>query len=586
MTPTGVSLLLASVAAALAAATSFLGAAPARPPLLAVIGRATAWAALALLLLNPGCARPGTTSRPLVLLDTSLSLSAAGGRLAEARALAGSLGEVRTFGDSRLHPPLAAAAASERPIVVVTDGEIRDLPAVRGPLLERTAIRVLPRAPEPDLAVTAVETRRRVLARDTITVVAEVRAVGDRDWGAAGVELRWGGRVLASRVFEPGTGRSERVELRVPAARLGPGHHLLEVAITGEDSGDPRTSRRLVALDVAALPGVVVIAASPDWESRFLFQTLTAVSALPTEGFTQVAPGDWRRMDGAGRVSPAVVAAAVRGADVVVSVGGQPPGVSASGATGLWEWPDAQPVAGDWYLSPVPGAPGVVALATVPAESLPPAVALAPLTAEPAGWTAFSAQLSRRGPERAAVVGTVSGGRRRVVVGASGFWRWAFRGGIAEQAYRSWVAETLHWLLAAEQADRPPVRLSSPVVPQDRPLVFEWHGAGPPERVTVRWTGSAGDGQDSLTFDGEGRATLRLPPGIYQVAVEGEPATPLAVEDFSDELLPGPVVVADRDAVLGAAPARRGVRESPWLFLVAAAAWCTEWWARRRAGLR
>lgn len=586
MTAPGVSLLLASVAAALAAATSFRGAPSARPPLLAVAGRAVAWAALVLLLLNPGWVRPSAAARPLVLLDTSLSLSARGGRLAEARALADSLGEVRPFGDSRLHPPLAGAAPGERPVVVITDGEIRDLPAVHGALLDRATVRVLPRSPAPDLVVLSADSPRRALARDTIRVTAEVRAVGDRDWGTTAIDLRLGDQVLATRAIAPAAGFAERIELSVPAARLGPGQHLLEVVIAGDDAGDPRTSRRVVAVDVAALPGVVVVAAAPDWESRFLFRTITAVSALPTEGFTLVAPGDWRRMAGGGRVAPAAVATAVRGADLVVSMGGQAPGIEASSAIGRWEWPAAQPVVGDWFLSPVPGAPGVAALTTIPVESLPPAVALAPLTAEASGWTAFSAQLSRRGPERAAVVGLTDGGRRRVVVGASGFWRWAFRGGIAEQAYRSWVAETLQWLLAAGPPDLTPVRLASPVVAQDQPLLFEWHGPGPPEPVTVRWTGSTGGGQDSIRFDGEGRFALRLPPGRYQVAAGGSPARPVAVEEYSDELLPGPMVLDNRAAAGGASPARQGVRESPWLFLVAIVAWCTEWWARRRAGLR
>lgn len=586
MTATGVSLLLALVAAALAAATSFMGAASPRPPLLAVAGRAIAWASVVLLLLNPGCARTGTATRPLVLLDTSLSLSALGGRLAEAHVLADSLGEVLPFGDSRLHAPLAAAAPGTRPVVVVTDGELRDLPAVRGALLDRAAIRVLPRSPQSDLAVASVESRRRVLARDTITVRAEVRALGDRDWGPAAIELRRDGRVLASRVLEPGRGTTNRVELAVPATQVGPGRHLLEVAIAGDDSGDPRTSHRVVIVDVAALPGIVLVAATPDWESRFLFRTIVQVGALPTEGFAQVAPGDWRRMDGATRVPAAAVAAAVRGADLVVSVGGRAPGIEAASTTARWEWPAAQPVAGDWYLSPVPGSPGVSSLTTVPVESLPPATALAPLTADPAGWTAFTAQLSRRGPERAAVVGRISSGRREVVVGASGFWRWAFRGGLAEEAYRSWVAETLQWLLAGGSAERAPVRLSSSVVAHDQPLTFEWHGAGPPGAIVVEWTGGAGAGRDTLTFDGEGRSTLRLAPGHYQLTVGGNPAEPVAVEEYSDELLPAPVVLTDRDALLGAAQSRRGVRESPWLFLVAIVAWCTEWWARRRAGLR
>ena len=63
--------------------------------------RALAWSALGLLLLNVSCPVAGTPGRPLVLLDASLSMSAAGGRWAEARDSARRWGDVRRFGDER-----------------------------------------------------------------------------------------------------------------------------------------------------------------------------------------------------------------------------------------------------------------------------------------------------------------------------------------------------------------------------------------------------------------------------------------------------------------------------------------------------
>lgn len=102
--------------------------------------RALAWSAIGLLLINLGCPARDPPGRPLVLLDGSLSMGAAGGRWAEARDSAAHLGEVRVFGDdtpaagdstptrgrSLLRPALTAAAAAGRPVLVVTDGEIED----------------------------------------------------------------------------------------------------------------------------------------------------------------------------------------------------------------------------------------------------------------------------------------------------------------------------------------------------------------------------------------------------------------------------------------------------------------------------
>ncbi|HET8650652.1 MAG TPA: hypothetical protein VFL95_11460, partial [Gemmatimonadales bacterium] len=106
---------------------------------LPLLCRAIAWTALGLLLLDVSCAVPSRSGRPLVLLDGSLSMTAAGAQWRAARDSAAALGEVRTFGDNRpfadtlpdrgrsqLAPALAAAVAGDRPVIVMTDGEITD----------------------------------------------------------------------------------------------------------------------------------------------------------------------------------------------------------------------------------------------------------------------------------------------------------------------------------------------------------------------------------------------------------------------------------------------------------------------------
>ena len=99
--------------------------------------RAIAWSALGLLLVNVSCPVSGAPLRPLVLLDASLSMGAAGGRWAEAEDSAARWGEVRHFGDTRpstdsnptrgrslLAPALLAASASDGPGIIVSVGEL------------------------------------------------------------------------------------------------------------------------------------------------------------------------------------------------------------------------------------------------------------------------------------------------------------------------------------------------------------------------------------------------------------------------------------------------------------------------------
>jgi hypothetical protein len=164
-------LLVAAAALALAAASylplASLGATRWRPAAL----RALALGALFLLLADP-LLPGGRPPRPLVLLDASLSLAAAGGQWGVARESALARGEVRLVGDagpradtaptrgaSRLGPALRAAAASDRPLVVVSDGEIEDAGDLDPAVLRRAAVVVLPRSPVADAALTELGRR-------------------------------------------------------------------------------------------------------------------------------------------------------------------------------------------------------------------------------------------------------------------------------------------------------------------------------------------------------------------------------------------------------------------------------------------
>jgi hypothetical protein len=579
-------LLLIGLAAALAVASYFIQGVPARRLWPAVVGRTVAWSGLVMLVLNPGCAVGGPTERPLALLDTSLSLSAAGGDLAGARALADSLGDVQTFGSSLLRAPLIAAAASGRPVVVVSDGEIRDALEVPADLLTAASVRLIPRRPLDDLAITGVDAPRWVQSGDTLRIQTTVEVFGEPVQVPVAVEVWNGDRLVGRGDLDLRGARRGQVAIAVPTGGLGTGDQVLEVGLAGHQDGEPRTDRRRRVVTITPSPGIVVVAAAAGWESRFLFRTIRELAGLPVRGYLQVEPGAWRVMDGLTPISTAAVADAVRRADLLVSFGDPVPGAQETRARGHWDWPVASPVSGDWFLTPVPGAPAAAGLAAIPTDSLPPATALGALEPSPTGWTGMRAQLSRRGPARAAVIGEVGGNRRQVVVGASGLWRWSFRGGIAEQAYRIWVAETMTWLLGGAEASGAVIRPLRQVVEQDEPVIFEQVGPGASSFIAVEWTGEGGPRSDTLAFDADRRASVTLPPGVWRYRVGPGESGMVVVEEYSAEFLPAPVSLAAHEARLIPSPRRRPVRDLPWLFAIPLLAWCLEWWTRRRAGLR
>ena len=255
----------------------------------------------------------------------------------------------------------------------------------------------------------------------------------------------------------------------------------------------------------------------------------------------------------------------------------------------MWTWPSGETgaiVPGDWYLSPSDASPVAGAFLGEPMDSFPPAARLMHLQPAPGDWVALTAQLGRRGAARPAVIGGDDGRVRRVVVSADGLWRWAFRGGSSEQTYRAWVAATASWLLGGADSARGVARVVQPVVASGRPLVFEWAGSGAARPVTVSWTGTEGPRTDTLRFDGGGRAQAWLEPGEYRYRLEGGGAGIVAVEGYSDELLPRPVTLVTRDARMTRPVGRTAARDWLWLFGLAVAGLAGEWLARRRLGLR
>ena len=562
--------------------------------------RAVAWAALGLLLLNVSCPVSRPPGRALVLLDASLSMAAAGGHWTEARDSAARWGDVRLFGDegpadtlpsrgrSLLAPALTAASAGDRPVVVVTDGEIEDAGDLPPDLLPRATVRVFPRTPRPDLVLVGLAGPARVTAGDSIPLEVEVEATGGASADTVTVEASLGGKRLATRKLRL-TGGNTRGRLVLSSSAVGPGEHVLHVGIAGANDAEPRTDTRLHIVTVAPTPGVVLLAAPADWDSRFLYRTLREVAQLPVRAFVRIDPDRWRAMTDLSVVPNETVRQAARRADLLIQMGRTGGLTEGATARGVWSWPagsDSSAIAGDWYLTPSAASPISGAFLGQPVDSFPPAIQLAPLEPAAGDWVALTAQLGRRGAQRPAVFGRQAGRVRTAIVAVDGLWRWAFRGGASEQAYRTWVAATTSWLLGGADSSRGSARPVRAVVSNGRPLMFEWIAPGAPVALGITWSGEGAPRADTLRFDGSGHAAVWLRPGEYRYRLSGGGAGAVAVEQYSDELLPRPVVLTSHTGRAPASAGRSAARDWLWLFGLCIAALAAEWIARRRLGLR
>lgn len=568
----------------------------------AAVCRGVAWAALGLLLLDLTCAvKPGVGARPLVLLDGSLSMSAAGGRWHEALDSARAWGEVRLFGDahagndslpsmgrSELAPAIAAAAASDRRVIVVTDGELDDPADLSPEALARAGVRLFPREAAPDLAIQRLRGPDRVTAGDTVRLEVEVRAFGSGA-DSARVEARADERVLARRALRLGGDGTGTVVLAFSTAGMS-GDVLFNVSLTGAGDREPRDDARLWRVRVTPTPGVVVVASPPDWDARFLFRTLREVAQLPVRGYARYEQGGWRSMETLAPVPREEVLQAVRRADLLVLKGAAPDFARESRARSRWLWPSGEGgetvIAGEWYASAPAASPVASAFVGQPVDSFPPLLEITPIEPATGEWVGLNAQLGRRGADRPIFAGSAGTGQRRVSTAAEGLWRWSFRGGSSEQAYRALVASTVSWLLGASDSGSGNARPVRPVVSNGRPVVFEWTGPGAPAPLGIRLDGSGEAERDTLRFDGAGRARLWLPPGQHRYQLDGGGAGVIAVDTWSEEWAPRPVVIAAQDApdisVGGFTSSRRWI----WLFGLAVFGLLGEWMVRRQLGLR
>ena len=576
--------------------------------------RATGLGAVALLVWNPTAARrdSGAGDAPLVLLDASLSMAGRNGHWREAldtaRALARG-GTIWRFGErvtgfdslppgdgaSRLAPPVAAAAERGGPIVVVTDGAVSDVADIPPDLLRRARIVVLPRPPFFDAFVSNIEAPRRIGAGDTVRIKVSYGTAGKRERGKGkgktvlGASV--GSRQIASRIVNLPDSGIVSTDLTFPVSRFpSPGWVVVEVGLEGVGDEEPRDDARRFVIEVSPKPSVVLLASPPDWETRFLARTLADVARLPVRTFVETErPGrGWRDAVTLESRPASEVARAVAAAQLVIEAGDPATFAGFAPKGAMLSWPGTGRQDGDWYVQPPGASPLATALAGVAWDSLPPAASLVDAASQidSSAVVALTARLARRGPPRPVLLLSERDGRRRALIAAGGLYRWAFRGGASGEAYRALVAGLTDWLLEKGEGRGERFVPVTYETPNGVPIVWRWAAPGTPQDIVLSLATDKRPRSDTLRFDAGGRAELRLPPGVYRYTVADGPERGLiVVDDYSDEWRPTTAVLTSQPGAVEGRLVSVPLRDRWWLFVLAIAAFATEWAWRRRQGL-
>jgi hypothetical protein len=480
--------------------------------------------------------------------------------------------------------PLAERALAEgRPLVLITDGELDD-PAALTSLPAGSRVEVLAHPPATDAAVIALDAPRAVVANDTLEARVTVRAGGLALRGAT-LSLVAGSDVIATAAIDSlGAGVERTLTMR---GRIQGAVRSVPLAAIVSVAGDVehRNDTLAMAVQVAPAAGAVLASTAPDFDARFLIPVLRGAVALPTRAYYRVAPGMWRQDGTLAAVSETSVRAALAEAPLAIVHGdtalfGAPRAVT-KGSLLLYA-PSADTI-GEWYPAAAPASPIAAVLSGVPWDSL------APLSVSPGvhgDWTGLLTAPARSSERRAAIAGSESG-RRVVTVGASGFWRWAFRGGVSRDAYATLWGGIFDWLTA----ERPDPRAALPADPivraGDRIRWRRGTGSDTLVRVEMRRRGAARADTLVLRFGGPGALaeTSPLDEGVYETRASG--GTSLLIVNASREMLPRRANVRT-GAVGGAAPFgdQPHLRDYHWVYLLLLTVLCAEWLLRRHFGLR
>ena len=594
--------LVAVLAGVLAAGVQYGRSAASASTIPLAVLRGTA-AMLIVALLAGAAAGRGSRLAPDVALDASESWlrgndGSAWKAALDSAARAGST--VRRFGDSlraddgradpldrasALRSVADAATGSGRPVVIVTDGEL-DEPELLANLPRGSRTIVIPRQDRADAAISALDAPHALLAGDT--VVARVTVIAGAAGSAAGrLELRLDAAVLDTAVIEALAPFAERVVALRGIADGAERAALLRAIVRVAGDREPRNDTLSVGVDITRAPAAVFVSTAPDFDAREGVAALRGVTSLPTRAFYRVAPGMWRTDGGLARVEERAVREAVRDAPMAVLHGDTavfgPPRTIARGALLLFVPPVGDD--GEWFASSAPVSPIAPSLAGIAFDSLAP-LSVAPSL--PRGeWQGLVTRRGASDERRVALVGWEVP-RRVAILGASGFWRWRFRGGVRADAYSALFGALYDWLAAGRTDKRS-------VIPDGEPLragmPVHWRRGAASDSVAtavlVRRDGTAQRRTVTVRFaEGANTAeTAPLAPGLYDMTTTG--GTALLAVNQSRELVPRRTAV--RSGAVGGEPAvgeAPALRDRTWVYVLVVVLLCAEWLLRRRVGLR
>jgi hypothetical protein len=557
-------------------------------------------AAVALLLdAVAGARRPAP---PLVALDVSASWLRGRDSTAFASAVrqAGASSNVLLFGDSvrsatrdppaatdrasRVRPAVERALASGRPLEVITDGELDD-PDALAALPGGSRVTIGGTAPIQDLAVGEIRIPRAAVAGDTVDADIGLIAAGLGS-PRSRLTLDLGDRRVAALDVDslgPFGERLIRARIPVPAA---PGAVLVRATVSGSGDREPRNDSLAVILEVSPGAGAVLVSTSPDFDVRELAAVLRGTVSLPTRVFYRVATGVWREDGPLTPVAEEEVRRVARAAPLLILDGdttvlGDP---RAAARSALLLVAPPQTPSGEWYPTGTPISPMSAALGGSPWDSLPPLDVSAQVPV--ADFEILETRRARRLERRVAAVGWERP-RRVVLVAASGFWNWRFRGGASAGVHAAFWGSVIDWLSAERSDARAAVPVDGAVRAGER---VRWRRGSPTDTaVLVTLTSIAPPVTDTFTLRFPGGVLFADSPaldrGVYDVTVRGG-ASRLVVNP-SAELLPRRSTV--RAGPVGAAPPLSDaprLRAYGWVFAVIIGALCAEWLLRRRVGLR
>jgi hypothetical protein len=555
----------------------------------------------------------GARVRPFVALDVSSSWLRAGDtsayRTAQREAQGVAADSLFLVGDSirpgpapdlpsdlktRVRPAVERALAAGRPLVLVTDGEIDDPEAV-AEMPAGSKVIVVPHATRPDGALASLDAPRAAVAGDTIEIHATVIA-GAGGSPAGSVAISVAGRPATAATTVAVDALAARVERTVSVRTVvpqGDGPHEVRAVWSATGDADHHNDTLAVPIDVSPAAGAVFVSTSPDEDARYALSVLRGALALPTRGYFRIAAGQWRADGTLAPIAESDVRRSVGAAPVVVLQGDTAvfgaPASATRGSVALMLGSLSQST-DEWFATGAPPSPLAGALSGIAWDSLPP-IDLGPTPAAlPSGaWQGLEVKRGRRFDRRLIVVGTTTGGRRRVVIPMTGLWRWSFRGGASADAFAALWGGIFDWL-AAERRDLRPAVPADALVREGDPIRWRRGSAGDSvARVVLVRRDRPGNAGDSLLISFASISPTAESPalaaGMYDVHTSAGSA--LLIVNPSREWLPRVPTVSPGDvrgvALAGAVPHLRGIA---WVYVLLVAMLCAEWLWRRHIGLR